>query len=1133
MANTRRFNLTTRSLFISLATVSFFATACGSDSRPFASSDTPAPANSDDPGTSGAGSSTIGTGAGGSSANATGTGGSSTIGTTTAPASSGALDVKVHPQSSVKLTGTAAGIALPSPSAMMASDTSTISEALHLDASAFSTKLPNAFVSTANTAATFSPTSGTNAAPAYAVYRLSAPGFATSGKPQSVRLDWQGDAPDSSKLWVGLARFGADRWDFFAGPDDGVLTIDSFAPYQDDAGDVIFVIALTDDSPRTLTGLTAGEPEMRGTGLGKPSAPPDLAGQALTATAPLPSSVNLRPSMPWVRNQGSIGSCTGFASAGLFNYELNVLYAKYGWDDTQDTNQTSPRWLYNQVPFSSGDSCPSDGHDLTDVGAFLVSNGDATEHDAPYGSTKSSDYDCSTSFFAAAYDDAAVLRPTAYHTFYPGGDAGIAKAKELLASGKGIAFGIHVDSTFKSYDSGVWNYPSGATALGGHAIVIAGYDDSKQAFYVRNSWGYDWGESGYIWIGYDSFRSGDMVYGNAYYLDLDFNLQAAERLIGSMPQVQPPPHVNATDGTFTDKVAVSWDAARDASGYKVYRDAPTNLVATISSGTTWNDTTLTDSTPHRYFVTATAHSKGGDVETAPGAPDSGYLAADPLVKAVTPTSGTSGSILTLGVQVVGAGPFTYAWDFGGGATPATGTDANPAVVLGAVGTHKAHVTVTDPKGSAGYDFDLVVDYPASVWLHTWGGTSSDTSTKSVFADASGATYLAGSTKSYGKGQQDALVLKYDASGGLGFAATWGTAGIEVANAVAADSQGNTYFVGTTDTSKSGGDILFGKLDPTGTPVFAKAIGGAGLDAGWAIAVTANDDLYVAGTTMSVGQGGTDIIVLKLATDGHAVWQRTVGTAGNEYAESIATSPDGHSVYVTGQMPGSSGMSDLVVTKLDDAGNFGWARDWGTAQAEFDTHVVTARDGNVYVSCTTHADTFGNQDVAVLGYDPKGGLRFQRAMGGIHYSSATNENHGLAVDAANDVFVLADYVDGNQSGLYQHYLYKLDTDGNFVWTRSVNDQPNQTHLASMAMSPTGKLAFGGSAQDAGTYTWQTTTNYQSGNPTGTTETAANVSLGLSTLTVADASGTFGAPKAQLDGGTGGVAQSLACTYNPNQ
>lgn len=39
----------------------------------------------------------------------------------------------------------------------------------------------------------------------------------------------------------------------------------------------------------------------------------------------------------------------------------------------------------------------------------------------------------------------------------------------------------------------------------GHCVALVGYDDSKQSFRLRNSWGTDYAEMGYAWINYDEF----------------------------------------------------------------------------------------------------------------------------------------------------------------------------------------------------------------------------------------------------------------------------------------------------------------------------------------------------------------------------------------------------------------------------------------------------------------------------------------------------------------------------------------------------------------------------------------------------------------------------------------------------
>jgi C1A family cysteine protease len=47
--------------------------------------------------------------------------------------------------------------------------------------------------------------------------------------------------------------------------------------------------------------------------------------------------------------------------------------------------------------------------------------------------------------------------------------------------------------------------------LGGHAVVIVGYDYNKRTFKVRNSWGADWGDRGYAHFPFDYILNPDLA----------------------------------------------------------------------------------------------------------------------------------------------------------------------------------------------------------------------------------------------------------------------------------------------------------------------------------------------------------------------------------------------------------------------------------------------------------------------------------------------------------------------------------------------------------------------------------------------------------------------------------------------
>ena len=77
------------------------------------------------------------------------------------------------------------------------------------------------------------------------------------------------------------------------------------------------------------------------------------------------------------------------------------------------------------------------------------------------------------------------------------------------------------------------------------------------------------------------------------------------------------------------------------------------------------------------------------------------------IRSVTPMEVKEGTVVTFSAEVLGAGPFTYEWDFGGQAVPATSTEASPKVVVTRdTGNFPARLTVTNHMGNTAYPFTL-------------------------------------------------------------------------------------------------------------------------------------------------------------------------------------------------------------------------------------------------------------------------------------------------------------------------------------------------------------------------------------------------------------------------------------------
>lgn len=202
--------------------------------------------------------------------------------------------------------------------------------------------------------------------------------------------------------------------------------------------------------------------------------------------------VDLSPGMPTPYDQGDLGSCTANAIAGLLQYD-EVFQKKL------DTTVPSRLLIYyNERSLDPMSSVDEDTGSTIHMGIKAVRTyGFCDESLWPYDTAK-----FATKPPATVYLTAKEGRITNY------GRVGqhLAQLQGVLVQGHPIAFGFTVYESFESQeveDTGVVPMPQKREqAIGGHAVVIVGYDNPTQRFIVRNSWGSEWGQKGYFTVPY-------------------------------------------------------------------------------------------------------------------------------------------------------------------------------------------------------------------------------------------------------------------------------------------------------------------------------------------------------------------------------------------------------------------------------------------------------------------------------------------------------------------------------------------------------------------------------------------------------------------------------------------------------
>lgn len=204
----------------------------------------------------------------------------------------------------------------------------------------------------------------------------------------------------------------------------------------------------------------------------------------------LPLMVDLRSQMPAVYNQGELGSCTANAIGALLQYN-EIIQGK------QDISSPSRLFIYYNERVLNKTVDSDSGAQLRDGIKSLNTWGFCSESIWPYDITKFKDKPDQISY------DVAIKEKVEKYERVPQTLSGI---KSALSNGHPIAFGITIYESFERYSvsqTGIIPMPRDTeTCLGGHAILMVGYDDAKQVFIVRNSWGDSWGDKGYFYLPY-------------------------------------------------------------------------------------------------------------------------------------------------------------------------------------------------------------------------------------------------------------------------------------------------------------------------------------------------------------------------------------------------------------------------------------------------------------------------------------------------------------------------------------------------------------------------------------------------------------------------------------------------------
>ncbi len=337
----------------------------------------------------------------------------------------------------------------------------------------------------------------------------------------------------------------------------------------------------------------------------------------------------------------------------------------------------------------------------------------------------------------------------------------------------------------------------------------------------------------------------------------------------------------------------------------------------------------------------------------------------------------------------------------------------------------------------------------------------------------------------------------------------------------------------------------------------KSYGGTSGDDAKAILQTADGGYIVAGWSSSdngdasVNYGKYDYWIVKLNSSGILQWQKKIGGASYDGANSIQQTSDGgyivagHSASIDGDVTGNHGggseVKDYWIVKLNDLGTIEWQKSLGGTGSDDAYSVIQTSDGGYIVAGEVYSNdgdvsgNHGNYDYWVAKLNTTGLIQWQKTYGGTSYDGARSIQ-----ETTDGGFIIAGNSNSDNGEVTGHHgttfisdcwVVKIDNAGIIEWQKSLggtsNDVANsvlQTNdggyiVAGWTQSTDGDVPLNNGLYDywlikldnTGTIQWQKSfggTSYDQGNSISKTSSGGYVVAGWSSSNDVDVTGHHG-------------------------
>ena len=347
------------------------------------------------------------------------------------------------------------------------------------------------------------------------------------------------------------------------------------------------------------------------------------------------------------------------------------------------------------------------------------------------------------------------------------------------------------------------------------------------------------------------------------------------------------------------------------------------------------------------------------------------------------------------------------------------------------------------------------------WNKTYGGFNTDRA--SAFNEtADGGFIIFGDTASYASEGRDVWLIKTDSNGD------------ELWNVTFNNSKYDNTMCGSKTVD--GGYIIltrYGwliKTNETGRQLWNRSVGN-----GCWVQQTSDNGYIITG-------GGTDLTLIKTNETGIVQWSKTFGMPGSSYFDyGFCVQQTNDSGYIVSGYTYSYGRG-LWLIKTDANGIEQWNKTYGGILINFRSEVQQTIDGGYIIIFSK--DYYGGSAIWVLKTDFNGSIEWDNIFYLPEYLEWPWMFEGCSIDKTIDggYIVGGDFWNGWNSGTYDIWLNKIDSNGSFLWDK-IFSSSSEDHCSMVRQTSDGDYVIAGSTMSSTGYfdVWMIKTGEGANNP----------------------------------------------------